>query len=56
MFASVDVILPRSRTSFVTLPETAIVYNPYGNAVYVIEQTKDDRGAAARCWSRGSGS
>jgi len=37
MFATADVVLPR-QDKFVTLPETAIVYNPYGNAVYVIEK------------------
>jgi len=44
MFAGVDLILPR-QDHFVTLPETAIVYNPYGNAVYVIERTKTESGA-----------
>jgi membrane fusion protein (multidrug efflux system) len=44
MFASVNVILPHV-DSFVTLPETAIVYNPYGNAVYVIERTTNEAGA-----------
>ena len=36
MFAGVDVILPRE-DRFVTLPQTAITYNPYGNSVYVVE-------------------
>jgi membrane fusion protein (multidrug efflux system) len=44
MFASVDLILPHE-DHFVTLPETAIVYNPYGNAVYVIERTKTEAGS-----------
>ena len=44
MFAGVDLILPRE-DHFVTLPETAIVYNPYGNAVYVIERTKTGSGS-----------
>jgi membrane fusion protein (multidrug efflux system) len=44
MFAGVDLILPR-QDHFVTLPETAIVYNPYGDAVYVIERTKTPSGA-----------
>ena len=43
MFAGVDLILPRE-DHFVTLPETAIVYNPYGNAVYVVERTKTEAG------------
>ncbi len=44
MFASVDV-LQAQEDKFVTLPQAAIVYNPYGNAVYVLEQTKDTAGA-----------
>jgi membrane fusion protein (multidrug efflux system) len=44
MFATADVVLPR-QDKFVTLPETAIVYNPYGNAVYVIEKPAEAGGA-----------
>jgi len=44
MFATADVVLPR-QDQYVTLPETAIVYNPYGNAVYVIEKSPDAGGA-----------
>ncbi|MDE3083934.1 MAG: efflux RND transporter periplasmic adaptor subunit [Verrucomicrobiota bacterium] len=44
MFASVDVVLPQ-RNEFVTLPQTTIVYNPYGNVVYSIEKSKDNSGA-----------
>jgi len=36
MFVRADVVLPRE-DHYVTLPATAIVYNPYGDAVYVIE-------------------
>jgi membrane fusion protein, multidrug efflux system len=43
MFAGVDLVLPHE-DHFVTLPETAIVYNPYGDAVYVVEHTKDASG------------
>jgi membrane fusion protein (multidrug efflux system) len=39
MFAGVDVILP-SHDEFVTLPQTAVVYNPYGDAIYVLERTE----------------
>jgi membrane fusion protein (multidrug efflux system) len=46
MFASVDVLLPQ-QDKFVTVPQTAIVYNPYGNAVYVIEQSLDAPGGGA---------
>ncbi|MFA5056831.1 MAG: efflux RND transporter periplasmic adaptor subunit [Opitutaceae bacterium] len=43
MFASIDVVLPQ-QDQFITLPGTAIVYNPYGNAVYVIEKGRDAAG------------
>ncbi|HTT56502.1 MAG TPA: efflux RND transporter periplasmic adaptor subunit [Opitutaceae bacterium] len=46
MFASVDVVLPQ-KDRFVTLPQAAVVYNPYGDAVYVIEKPGADAGAAA---------
>jgi len=35
MFGTVSVELPDTHT-FVTLPETAITYNPYGDSVFVI--------------------
>ena len=38
MFAGVDVLLP-VHENVVTVPQTAVVYNPYGNAVYVVEET-----------------
>jgi membrane fusion protein, multidrug efflux system len=43
MFGSVDVLRPKE-DKFLVLPQTAIVYNPYGNAVYVVVQEKDDQG------------
>jgi membrane fusion protein (multidrug efflux system) len=43
MFAGVDVILSHE-DRLVTLPETAIVYNPYGTAVYIIERTTTESG------------
>ena len=43
MFATVDVLLSK-KDSFVTLPQTAIVYNPYGNAVYVVEKSDNTGG------------
>ncbi len=36
MFAGVDVVLPQE-DRFVTLPQSAISYNPYGNSVYIVE-------------------
>jgi len=38
MFGTVSVELPDTHT-FVTLPETAITYNPYGDSVFVIHST-----------------
>lgn len=46
MFAQVDVIQP-GEDRYLTLPQTAIVYNPYGDAVYVVERTAGQGGAAA---------
>jgi len=43
MFARVDALLPRQDKT-VTLPQTAIIYNPYGDAVYVVEPEKDKDG------------
>jgi membrane fusion protein, multidrug efflux system len=37
MFAEVQTVLPEVRT-VLTLPRTAITYNPYGDSVYVVEQ------------------
>ena len=37
MFGSVEVQLPATE-KVVTLPLSAIVYNPYGNAVYIVEK------------------
>jgi membrane fusion protein (multidrug efflux system) len=47
MFARVDVVLPGLRQA-ITLPQTAVVYNPYGSAVYVIETTPGPSGASVR--------
>ncbi len=37
MFAQVEVVLPGTQNA-VTVPTAAVVYNPYGNFVYVIEK------------------
>ncbi len=47
MFATVEVGLPK-RDRYVTLPETAIVYNPYGDAVYVLEKASGGGALVAR--------
>jgi membrane fusion protein, multidrug efflux system len=36
MYATVD-IATGSPTNYITLPQTAITYNPYGNTVYIVE-------------------
>jgi membrane fusion protein (multidrug efflux system) len=41
MFGGVDVVLPQQDKQ-VTLPLTAISYNPYGNAVYIVEDKGKD--------------
>lgn len=43
MFVAVSVILPE-RQNVVTLPNTAIMYNPYGDTVFVIEESKGGNG------------
>ena len=47
MFGSVDVQLPVSE-KVITVPLSAIVYNPYGNAVYLVEPAKEGGGQVAR--------
>ncbi len=41
MFGGVDVVLP-AQDKLVTLPQTAISYNPYGNSVYIVEDKGKD--------------
>jgi membrane fusion protein (multidrug efflux system) len=41
MFGSVEVQLPATE-KVITLPLSAIVYNPYGNAVYIVEKPGKD--------------
>jgi len=41
MYATVD-ITTGSPQSFITLPQTAITYNPYGDTVYVVESKGND--------------
>lgn len=43
MFAEVEVALPQ-HPQYVTLPQTAISYNPYGDFVYVLKETKGQNG------------
>ncbi len=42
MFANVDVVLP-SRTEALAIPATAVLYAPYGDSVFVIDEKKDEQ-------------
>jgi membrane fusion protein, multidrug efflux system len=42
MFASVDVILP-TRAKVLAIPATAVLYAPYGDSVFVIDEKKDEK-------------
>lgn len=46
MFADVRVSLNQNRP-VLTLPDTAITYNPYGNSVYIVESAKTDANKTA---------
>lgn len=41
MFATVNVLLPEE-SGVITLPQTAITYNPYGNSVFLVEEQESD--------------
>jgi len=47
MYASIEVQLPVAE-KVVTVPLAAIVYNPYGNAVYLVEPAADGSGLVVR--------
>jgi len=40
MYATVDILTGKPE-SYVTLPQTAITYNPYGNTVYIVDSKGD---------------
>ena len=40
MYATVDILTGKPE-SYVTLPQTAITYNPYGNTVYIVDSRGD---------------
>ncbi len=42
MFANVEVMLP-TRTEALAIPATAVLYAPYGDSVFVIEEKKDEQ-------------
>ncbi|MEJ2058957.1 MAG: efflux RND transporter periplasmic adaptor subunit [Gammaproteobacteria bacterium] len=43
MFAMADVLLP-IQENVLTVPVTAVAYNPYGDAVFLVEEGKDKQG------------
>ncbi|MDN5783004.1 MAG: efflux RND transporter periplasmic adaptor subunit, partial [Luteimonas sp.] len=45
MFAHVEVVLPETR-SVLPIPATAVLYAPYGDSVFVVEQRKNEQGGA----------
>ena len=47
MFARVEVVLP-DRQPVLPIPATAVLYAPYGDSVFVIEERKDDTTGAAK--------
>jgi membrane fusion protein (multidrug efflux system) len=42
MYASVEVVLP-TETDALTIPATAVLYAPYGDSVFVIDEKKDEK-------------
>ena len=47
MYATVE-IATGSPQKYVTLPQTAITYNPYGDTVYVVDNKGNRRRTASR--------
>jgi membrane fusion protein (multidrug efflux system) len=45
MFANVEVLSPERRT-VLTVPATAVIFAPYGDSVFAIEERKDEAGKA----------
>lgn len=42
MFVNVDVVLP-SRTTVLAIPATAVLYAPYGDSVFVVDEKKNEK-------------
>ncbi|MDX2112078.1 MAG: efflux RND transporter periplasmic adaptor subunit [Verrucomicrobiota bacterium] len=47
MFCRVNVLVGEVK-NYITIPSTAISYNPYGDAVYVLVDLKDDKGVVQK--------
>jgi membrane fusion protein (multidrug efflux system) len=45
MFAKIG-LLVGTHERYITVPQSAVAFNPYGSTVFVAESTKDDKGAA----------
>ncbi len=45
MYANVEVMLPSSQ-DVLSIPATAVLYAPYGDTVFVVDQQKDENSAA----------
>ncbi len=45
MFVGVEVVLP-SKDKVLPIPQTAVLYAPYGNSVFTVENKKDDKTGA----------
>ena len=52
MYATVDIAVG-APTTYVTLPQTAITYNPYGDTVYVVESKGNDAQGKPQLVARG---
>ncbi len=50
MYATID-ISTGAPQNYVTLPQTAITYSPYGDTVYIVDEKGKDAGGS-RSWSR----
>jgi membrane fusion protein, multidrug efflux system len=46
MFASVEVVSPHKRDALI-IPATAVIFAPYGDSVFALEETKDGAGNGA---------
>ena len=42
MFANVDVMLP-TNTEALAIPATAVLYAPYGDSVFIVDEKKDEQ-------------
>jgi membrane fusion protein (multidrug efflux system) len=51
MYATVEIATGASAT-YVTLPQTAISYNPYGDTVYIVESKGNDAGGKPQLVAR----